>query len=78
MKKETKMKLNDFANMVNVIDICTERGAFKGNELLTVGSLREKLAEFVKANQPAEPVEAPVEDQDEAEYVEDTEAEYTE
>ena len=38
--------------MVNIIDACTERGAFKGNELVTIGTLREKLANFVRANQP--------------------------
>jgi hypothetical protein len=52
------MKINDFVTMVNLIDICTERGAFKGNELLTVGTLRETLAEFVKNNQPETPPEA--------------------
>jgi hypothetical protein len=77
------MVLNDFATMVNLIDICTERGAFKGNELLAVGSLREKLAEFVKNNQPATPdvqedQPATPDVQEELVEEEDTEAEYTE
>lgn len=33
--------------MVNIIDICTERGAFKGNELMAVGTLREKLVVYI-------------------------------
>jgi hypothetical protein len=60
-----QLSLNDFVTVVNLIDVCTERGAFKGNELLTVGTLREKLASFVKANTPTqEPAteEAPPED----------------
>lgn len=49
---ETNINLNDMVTMVNIIDACTERGAFKGNELVTVGTLREKLANFVRVNQP--------------------------
>ena len=45
-----KIDLNDFVTAVNIIDICTERGAFKGNELLIVGQLREKFSTFVKDN----------------------------
>ena len=49
---ETNINLNDMVTMVNIIDACTERGAFKGNELAVVGTLREKLANFVRVNQP--------------------------
>jgi hypothetical protein len=49
---ETNINLNDMVTMVNIIDACTERGAFKGSELVTIGTLREKLANFVRANQP--------------------------
>lgn len=51
---ETQLNVNDFITVVNVIDVCTERGAFKGNELLAVGTIREKFAAFVKANMPEE------------------------
>jgi hypothetical protein len=47
-----QLSLNDFALVINIIDACTERGAFKGNELATIGQLREKFAAFVKANTP--------------------------
>lgn len=50
---DTNVTLQDIITMVNIIDACSERGAFKGNELATVGTLREKLAAFVRANQPA-------------------------
>jgi len=49
-----QLNLSDFIAMVNIIDVCTERGSFKGNELLVVGTLREKLASFVNANTPQE------------------------
>lgn len=51
---ETQINVNDFITVVNVIDVCTERGAFKGNELLAVGTIREKFAAFVRANTPQE------------------------
>ena len=50
---ENNVTLQDMVTMVNIIDVCSERGAFKGNELSVVGQLREKLAAFVKENQPA-------------------------
>jgi hypothetical protein len=49
-----QINLNDFVAVVNLIDVCTERGAFKGNELLAVGTIREKFSAFVKANLPSE------------------------
>lgn len=49
-----QLTLNDFVSVINIIDVCTERGSFKGNELLTVGTIRERLAAFVKANTPQE------------------------
>ena len=50
---ENNVTLQDMVTMVNIIDVCSERGAFKGNELSVVGQLREKLALFVRENQPA-------------------------
>ncbi len=47
-----QLSLNDFALVINIIDACTERGAFKGNELATIGQLRGKFVAFVKANTP--------------------------
>jgi hypothetical protein len=51
MNNETpQITINDFVLAVSVIDACSERGSFKGNELITVGQLREKFVAFVKAN----------------------------
>jgi hypothetical protein len=47
-----QLNLNDFIAVVNLVDVCTERGAFKGNELLAVGTIRERFSAFVKANNP--------------------------
>jgi hypothetical protein len=43
-----KLNLNDLMLAVNIIDVCSERGAFKGNELSMVGQLREKFSSFIK------------------------------
>jgi hypothetical protein len=45
------LTISDLATMANVIDIATQRGAFRGNELKPIGELYEKLTEFVKAAQ---------------------------
>jgi hypothetical protein len=50
----TTITLQDLTVVVSIIDVCSERGAFKGNELMVVGQIREKIAAFVKQNQPQE------------------------
>ena len=56
-EQQPQLSLNDFALVVNIIDVCTERGAFKGNELAPIGQLREKFVEFIKANTPDQEAE---------------------
>ena len=56
------ISLNDLQVIVNIIDICTKRGAFEGGELALVGNTREKLVAFVKANAPAANEETSTED----------------
>tara|TARA_B100001287_G_scaffold86279_2_gene72156 strand:- start:1259 stop:1486 length:228 start_codon:yes stop_codon:yes gene_type:complete len=38
--------------VVKIIDACSERGAFRGNEMASVGSVRDRLAAFAEANAP--------------------------
>lgn len=45
------LNINDLATMANVIDLATQRGAFRANELKPVGELFEKITAFVKAAQ---------------------------
>lgn len=42
---------NDIASMVQVIDVCSKRGAFEGPELQMIGQLRTKLAGILEAAQ---------------------------
>lgn len=44
--------LNDLALMANIIQVTSERGAIKANEMQAVGGLYEKLVAFVTANMP--------------------------
>ena len=46
--------LQDLAMAVRIIDLAVERGGFKGNEASTVGACRDRIANFVAAQQPKE------------------------
>jgi hypothetical protein len=49
------MRLTDLQVVVQIIDLATEKGVFKGADLKPVGEVRERIIEFIKAN--AKPVE---------------------
>jgi hypothetical protein len=49
-----QITLVDLQNTLRIIDVAAERGAFKGGELTSVGSVRDKLAAFLEANLPKE------------------------
>jgi hypothetical protein len=55
------LNLNDLLAMRNLIDVVTTRGAFKANELSSVGVLFDKLNAFLEAAQkqaaPAAPAQ---------------------
>ena len=38
---------------MQVIDVCTQRGAFRGEELSSVGQLRDRINAFVQHHAPA-------------------------
>ena len=46
--------VGDLATMVQVIDVVSERGAFKGPELESIGILRGRITRFIEANKAAE------------------------
>lgn len=47
-----QLGLNDLGAVVQLIDVCSKRGAFEGAELATVGGLRTRFVDFLKANTP--------------------------
>ena len=40
------LNLNDLKSMISLIDVCTSRGAFKAQELESIGKLYNKLNTF--------------------------------
>lgn len=57
-EQNTGINIIDLQNVVKIIDAAAERGAFKGNELSSVGVVRDRIATFVIANMPQEEVPA--------------------
>lgn len=53
-----ELTVQDLQQLKQIIDVSTQRGAFKGNELMSVGQVYNKLEVFlnsVAAQQPAQP-----------------------
>ena len=61
---EQGLNLSDIRACVTIIDIVTKRGAFEGAELADVGSVRNRLDNFLKA---AAEAQAPAEGETTAE-----------
>ena len=67
---DESISLRDLDQIAQIIDLATTRGAFRGQELSTIGALYDKLATFLNsvkeqqeaAKAAAEAEEAPVED----------------
>lgn len=51
-KEVPQISAGDLATMVRIIDAGSQRGSFKGEEMETVGALRNKLATVVNALAP--------------------------
>jgi len=54
MQEAPELNINDLFSVIKIIDACSERGAFKGNEMASVGAVRDRIAAFAEANQPVE------------------------
>lgn len=48
------LQLSDLRTMLSVIEIVSQRGAFKADELVVVGTLYNRINAFVAAATPAE------------------------
>ena len=61
---DVSITVNDLALVVRIIDLASERGAFRGAELSTVGAARDNVAKFVEVatakSQAEQPAEEPV------------------
>lgn len=54
MPQAPQLNIGDLMSIIKIIDACSERGAFKGNEMGSVGAVRDRIAAFAEANQPVE------------------------
>lgn len=48
LPKKPSITLNDIAQVVEVLRVCTERGVWKANELSSVGALFDRLTAFLQ------------------------------
>lgn len=53
VKETPQITAGDLALMVKIIDAGSERGAWKGEELGTIGTIRNKMAEILQIIAPA-------------------------
>lgn len=63
------LSLQDIAGAVQIVDLASSRGAIRGDEMMAVGSLRERLVAFLRSAQEQGqavdiPGEAPAEPED--------------
>lgn len=49
-----QLGLNDLQACIQIIDIASTRGAFRGEELTAIGGARDRIAAFLDANKPPE------------------------
>ena len=71
--QDVSLNVQDIINAVKIIDVVSDRGAIKGDELSSVGAVRDKLVAFVNANAPQPPAEEESESSDSEEVVEASE-----
>lgn len=48
------ISIQDLQNLLIVVDLATQRGAFRGPELSQVGALFDKINQFVQSAMPAD------------------------
>ncbi len=53
VEEQPRLNLNDLAILVQAVDIGSQAGAYKGNDLEAIGSARNRVAGFVNVNSPA-------------------------
>jgi hypothetical protein len=55
--------VNDLKIVVRTLQVCSERGAFKAEEMATVGGLYQRIVGFLQATGQLDPAPAPEGDQ---------------
>ena len=60
--EDNSISLNDLQVLANIVDLATQRGAFRGNELSQVGAVFDKLSAFLAQVAAAQAEQAEGED----------------
>ena len=55
--EDVSLNVQDIVNVVKIIDVVSGRGAVKGDEMSSVGRVRDRLVAFVNANTPQAPAD---------------------
>ena len=71
--EDVTLNVQDIINVVKIIDVVSERGAVKRDELSSLGSVRDRLVAFVNANAPQQPAEEAAGSEDSEEVIEPSE-----
>jgi hypothetical protein len=58
-QQEIEITINDYKTMCGVIDIASQRGAFKANELAGIGILHNRLIEYIRQIETVNQVNGP-------------------
>jgi hypothetical protein len=59
---QTNLAISDIASLLQIVEVVSQRGAFRAEELSSVGALYDKVKGFIVANTPA--TEQPTEEVD--------------
>ena len=70
--EDVVLNVQDIVNAIKIIDVVSGRGAVKGDELSSVGAVRDRLVAFVNANTPQQ-TEEDVEPKSSEEVIEPSE-----
>ena len=62
--EQVSLSIQDIVLSANIIDLATQRGAFKAAEAGQVGKCFEELVAFIKANTPEQPEDAKAKEAD--------------
>jgi hypothetical protein len=49
---DANLSLQDLQNLLIIVDLATQRGAFRGNELGQIGMVFDRVSQFLKATLP--------------------------
>ena len=49
---KTQFETQELKLIANLIDVASQKGMFRGNELLTMGLLHKKIVDTIQATQP--------------------------